>query len=85
VKVLAATVLVVAVVLLVVPGPRTSAAQSPVSTSVPVASFAPDEGSDDTGGRPWGRIAVFLPLSVAIGAAAVYGRRFVRDRGWTQS
>ena len=43
------------------------------------------ETTDDDGGRPWGRLAIFIPLSVAIGAGAIYARRAARDRGWLSS
>jgi hypothetical protein len=62
--------------LLAVPA-RSADAQSPA----PVTETADDTES----GRPWGRLAIFIPVSVAIGAAAMYGRRLARDRGWTQS
>jgi hypothetical protein len=71
-RVLAAVGLVV-VVLLAAPGPR-SDAQSPA----PVTS----ETDTDDEGRPWGRLAIFVPVSLALGAGAIYGRRLGRNRGW---
>jgi hypothetical protein len=73
-RLLGGTVLALAL-LLALPGPRADG-QSPAPAA---------ETTDDAGdGRPWGRLLVFVPLSVAIGAAAIYGPRFVRERGRTR-
>jgi len=34
------------------------------------------------GGRPWWRLAIFVPVSVLVGAGVVVGRRIARNRGW---
>jgi hypothetical protein len=71
-----AAIAVAVLVLLAVPGPRANAQSPPPVTT--------DTTSDD-GGRPWGRLAIFVPVSLALGAGAVYGRRFARDRNWMNS
>lgn len=74
-RVLAAAVFALFVVV-AAPGPDASAQTAPPVTT---------ESTDDGGGKPWGRLAIFVPLSIAIGAGAVYGRRTARDRGWIGS
>ncbi len=64
----------VAVFVLLV-APMHSYAQSPAPETT-------EATSDDDDGRPWGRLAIFIPVSLALGAGAVYGRRLARDRGW---
>jgi hypothetical protein len=74
-RLLAGSLLAVCV-LLALPAGR-AVAQSPA----PVAETTDDAGD----GRPWGRLVIFIPVSIAIGAAAIYGRRAARDRGWLSS
>jgi hypothetical protein len=71
-----AGLLLAAAVVLAVPV-RHAVAQSPAP--------AAQESDDDGDARPWGRLFVFIPVSIAIGAAGVYGRRIARDRGWLSS
>jgi hypothetical protein len=75
-KRLFAMLLLGAVVLLATPGPRADA-QTPAGSPAPAATE-----TDDDPRRPWGRLAFFVPISLAVGAGAVYGRRLARDRGW---
>ena len=32
--------------------------------------------------RPWARLAIFIPASVVIGGAAIFGYRAATARGW---
>jgi len=74
-RVLVAALLAV-FVLLAVPGPRANA-QTPAGSPAPTTTEA-----DSEPGRPWGRLAIFVPASLALGVGAVYGRRLARGRGW---
>jgi hypothetical protein len=50
----------------------------------PPASIDPSATDDESTDKPWGRLAIFIPVSAALGVGAVYGRRIARERGWTR-
>lgn len=72
----ALSALVVALVLAACAGAGRVHAQSPAPATTEV---------DDGDAKPWGRLLIFVPLSIAIGAGAMYGLRFARQRGWTSA
>jgi hypothetical protein len=51
----------------------------------PVASLAPTAEPEESDDTPWGRLVIFIPLSIVIGAGAAAAWRYARERGWTQS
>lgn len=70
--------------------PAAVSAQAPPPAEAPVETLSPtvvDEGAaeDDGDGRPWWRLAIFVPVSALLGVGVVLGRRAARERGWTQS
>ena len=77
-KRLLAVVLLTVCVPLAVPVQR-AFAQTPAPATTDTTEA---ETTDDGETKPWGRLAIFIPLSIAIGAAAVYGGRVARERGW---
>lgn len=70
--------------------PAVVSAQAPQPAEAPTETLAPDvvdetAVEDDGDGRPWWRLAIFVPLSALLGAGVVLGRRAARERGWTRS
>jgi hypothetical protein len=64
------------------------AQQSPAPTASPAtATSAPAEVEsepveEDSESRPWIRLIWLVPLAAAVGAASVFGRRFLIEREW---
>jgi hypothetical protein len=69
----------VVLIALALPG-RAAAETAPAATAVPGASPAATQPTGEH--RPWGRLAIFVPVSVLLGVGAITGRRIARDRGW---
>ena len=64
------------------------AQQSPAPTASPTAATsAPAEvesapAEEESESRPWIRLVWLVPLAAAVGAASVFGRRFLIEREW---
>jgi hypothetical protein len=44
-----------------------------------------DETQGDPSSKPWGRLAIFIPISVLLGAGTVVARRALHARGWIET
>jgi hypothetical protein len=60
--------------------PAPTPSPSAPATSAPAVTETTAE--DDSGSRPWIRLVWLVPVAAAVGAASVFGRRFLIEREW---
>lgn len=50
----------------------------------PVATATAEADTTDTTTKPWGRLVIFVPIAIVIGASVAFARRYAAAQGWTQ-